>query len=154
MSKLPLVLLTFILLCLGACSPGHNDFNSYQTLPTDGWAYGDTVSMLPDTVDSTATGSLQIAIRHDNSYLYRNLWLEVSYVDNGRLCRDTINMELADVYGRWLGKGFGASYQFIATIPHQVTLTKNAEVGVCHIMRVDTLEGIEQVGVRFIKTDR
>lgn len=148
--SLPVVLIT-LFLCLGACSPGHNDFNSFTDVPEQGWAYGDTIKFATDTIDSISIGNLQVSIRHDNSYLYRNLWLEICYISNGRVTRDTVNMELADIYGRWLGKGFGASYQFVSDIPHKVTLEKGTTISVNHIMRLDTLHGIEQVGIRLKK---
>lgn len=153
MNRLPLILL-LISLCLGACSPGHNDFNSFINLPHHGWAYGDTVYFENDTVDSISTRSVEVAIRHDNSYLYRNLWLEICYINNkGVVLKDTVNMELADIYGRWHGKGFGASYQFVVRLPRKVMLSRDTRIGVNHIMRVDTLHGLEQVGIRLLKDE-
>ena len=56
---------------------------------------------------------------------------------------------LADVYGRWHGQGFGASYQFSRPFNTGVTLVRGDSVTVRHIMRVDTLRGIEQIGIKF-----
>ena len=154
MNRFPLVLILLIL-CLGACNPGHNEFNNFEDLPADeGWAYGDTIFFVTDTLESVpATGTLEVAVRHNNTYLYRNLWLEISYPGPDSVTRrDTVNLELADVYGRWHGHGFGASYQFAAPIGHPVTLAPGSRVGVSHIMRVDTLTGLEQIGIKFQKT--
>ncbi|MCH5245925.1 MAG: gliding motility lipoprotein GldH [Muribaculaceae bacterium] len=154
MNRIPLILL-LTTLCLGACYPGHNDFNSFENLPADGWAYGDTISFVTDTLDSIPlTGTLEIAIRHNNLYPYRNLWLEISYPLNGKTNTDTVNMELADVYGRWHGNGFGASYQFATPVKHKVILGPGTRVNVTHVMRVDTLTGVEQLGIRFRKDPR
>lgn len=137
------------LLCLGACSSGHNDYSNFTDLPADGWAYGDAVTFMPDSADSVARGTLSIELRHNNSYPYSNLWLEICYKSDGLLHRDTVNLTLADVYGRWHGQGFGASYQFSRPFNTSVTLVRGDSVTVCHIMRVDTLRGIEQIGIKF-----
>lgn len=146
-----LVVIVLTLLCLGACSPGHNDYSNFTNLSPQGWAYGDDVVFVPDTVDSVASGALSIELRHNNSYPFSNLWLEICYRDNGRLHRDTVNLTLADIYGRWHGQGFGASYQFSRPFNPDVTMARGDSVSVRHIMRVDTVEGIEQIGIKFTK---
>ena len=154
MNRLPLILV-LIILCLGACTPGHNDFNDFENLPGEGWVYGDTVTFVTDTLDSLpVTGTVEVSVRHNNTYLYRNLWLEITYASNGYTCHDTLNMELADVYGRWHGNGFGASYQYSLPLPRKVSLGPGTRIGVNHIMRVDTLTGLEQLGIRFKKDKR
>lgn len=142
-----------ITLCLGACSPGHNDYSSYITVAEDGWAYGDTIVFLPDSMlnDSVMTAEIKIAVRHAGDYSYSNLWVEVShYSPDGISSRDTVDIPLADVYGRWLGNGFGAEYQKEAVVVRQAAVDMRRPVTVRHVMRVDTLRGIEQVGVSVI----
>lgn len=139
-----------ILLCLGACVPGHNDYSDFRNIDVDGWSYGDTLEFHPVIGDSTARGVLTLALRHSNSYLYSNLWLEVSYFNDTRSVTDTLNVPLADIYGRWYGSGFGARYQVSDTVALDVTLHRDKPIRVRHIMRADTLRGIEQVGLNFI----
>lgn len=147
MSKLTAILL--ILLTLGACSGGKTDNSVFRDLPAEGWAYGDTVYFVPDTVDSVSRGTISIELRHNNYYEFSNLWLEICYPDGDRVHRDTVNLTLADVYGRWHGSGFGASYQFSAPFASQITLHRGDTVRVRHIMRVDTLRGLEKLGLNF-----
>lgn len=142
-----------ITLCLGACSPGHNDYSCYSTVADGGWAYEDTLTFAPDSMlnDSVMTAAIKIAVRHDNNYPYSNLWVEVSHSSpDGVSRRDTVNIPLADVYGRWLGNGFGADYQKEAVVAENAAVDMRCPVTVRHIMRVDTLHGVEQVGVSIV----
>ncbi len=91
---------------LSACAPNPDDASGYEDVPAAGWCYGDTLKFRPRMDDSIATGSLMVAVRHDSSYPYSDLYLEVSYPVNpsdsadNRLRRDTVRMAVADPYGR------------------------------------------------------
>ncbi len=143
-----------ILALLAACGRGKRDYSSWQQLPADGWAYNYTISLLPvDTTltdnDSILNGStLHVALRHSNAYPYSNIWLELTYHGDGPyLLRDTINMPLADLYGRWLGSGFGAGYQHELIVNPDTRIDLTRPVALRHIMRIDTLRGVEQIGI-------
>lgn len=138
---------------LGACSPGMRDYSRWDNIPVKGWVYGDTVPLLlVDTSlydnDSIVTGELCVALRHSSDYPYSNLWLEVTYhSDRHMMVRDTLDITLADVFGRWLGRGFGASYQQSVLVSPSAVVDITRPVAVRHIMRVDTLRGVDQIGV-------
>lgn len=146
-------------LCMQACTPRTGDTSGYENLPEDGWRYGDTLKYCPRMDDSIASGTLMVAVRHDNSYPYSDLYLEVSYpasptdTSDQRLRRDTIRMALADPYGRWTGQGFGASYQNSTNVGHRITLRDSSTVYLRHVMRTDTLRGIVQAGIIFTADD-
>lgn len=138
---------------LAACGRGERDYSSWEQLPAEGWAYTDTISLLPvDTTltdnDSILDGTLHVALRHSNAYPYSNIWLELTYHGDGPyMLRDTINMPLADLYGRWLGSGFGAGYQRELIVKPDTRIDLTRPVTLRHIMRVDTLRGVEQIGI-------
>lgn len=95
-----------------------------------------------------------LTVRHSNAYPYRNLWVEISHIDPDSVLRhDTLNMELADIYGRWHGSGLGASFQYSDTLSRHFRLVRDFGLKIRHIMRVDTLPDIEQIGVAFISDD-
>lgn len=81
-----------LLALLAACGRGKRDYSSWQQLPADGWAYNDTISLLPvDTTltdnDSILNGStLHVALRHSNAYPYSNIWLELTYHATVLIC--------------------------------------------------------------------
>ncbi len=137
---------------LGSCLPGHNDYSEYQELPVDGWPYNQSLTFTPDQGDSIANGTLSVALRHTNLYPYANLYLEVTYADTiGATHRDTLNIKLADRYGRWLGKGVGTDFQIVDTVSTHHTRIKGSDIKVRHVMRADTLREIDMVGLTFIE---
>lgn len=149
-----LAIVASIILCLGACAPGHNNYSSFETIPSYGWPYSDTLSFLPRLDDSVASGTLALTVRHSANYPYANLWVEVSTPGDSVLGvparTDTVNMRLCDRNGRWLGRGLGVSFQMSDTLDGAYVLADSVPLHVRHVMRVDTLPDIEQVGVIFI----
>ena len=145
-------------LTLAGCSHRPNDFSAFSHVDDPGWRYGDTFVYMPQIADSVATGTMRVAVRHTNDYPYANLYVELSYqaVDPDghlRLQADTVCIELADAYGHWLGSGLGHSYQKADTLSRDFTLISGAPLRVRHVMRADTVPGIEQVGFIFESND-
>jgi len=125
----------------------------FKSLPADGWAYGDTLYYTPGFADSVGKARLAIVVRHTDAYLYSNLWLELSTPVEGvadSMALDTVNIRLADVYGKWFGRGVGVSYVSTDTLAALYDYDKGRPVKLRHIMRVDTLADIEQVGIIFL----
>ena len=114
---LPLILLLSLL--LGACSPGKRDYSRWENLPASGWVYGDTVLLLP---------------------------VDTMLLDNDSIVEGAVGLPWRK-FGRWLGSGFGASYQNSAMINQSTVIDVTRPVEVRHIMRVDTLHGIDQIGI-------
>jgi len=129
-----------------------NYFSAFAAFPRARWLYTDhktfTVDTLADSISQS--GDLVLSVRHTNGYLFSNIWLELTcdVADSVARC-DTFNIRLADVYGHWAGKGMGTSYQFNDTIIRDVRLRRHQQMRLRHIMRTDTLEGIEQIGISF-----
>lgn len=108
----------------------------------------------PTHKDSISTADFCLLIRHNSTYPYSNLWLEVEYTDyKDNISRDTINIIIADKYGRWKGYGNATDFQLTDTIARDVAHKSGAPVRVRHIMRVDTLLGIDMVGLELKETD-
>jgi len=146
---LTVILLSFIAV---ACSLPQEQ-GSFVSVGSDGWRYGDTVSLVAtsaDSTDSIARGTLALAVRHTDSYEFSNIWVEVSYLGVDSLQRDTFNVRLADNFGRWLGTGIGVGFQKVDTLSRNFTFNTRIPVSVRHVMRADTLPDIEQIGLIFI----
>lgn len=138
-----------------SCSYNPNSYSCFSDIdPTEGWEYGKTLVYVPEIADSLANGSLALLVRHTNDYPYSNLWVEVESqqpADSGHISivRDTICITLADIYGRWLGRGQGTTYEKIDTIYFDYTLTDKAPLRLRHVMRPEHVMGIEKVGFIF-----
>ena len=62
---------------LGSCYDYRNDYSEYRRIGSEGWRYADTLAFTPVHADTVCRGSLVVALRHDESYPYDELWLEV-----------------------------------------------------------------------------
>ena len=101
------------LLLGGTVSCGRTDvYNEFNTLPKNGWFKRDVQRFTPEVPDTVNRYDVYLSLRHNGDYTYRNLWLFVSYNDEGGVLKtDTVNCELADEFGRWSGGGWGSYYQ-------------------------------------------
>lgn len=147
-----LLIILPLLLHLSACTHTHRQYTAWHPLPPAGWAYGDTLHLNPlDTTlhgnDTTLTRPLSLTIAHTNGYPYANLWLEITYRGPHTAYRDTLNLRLADNYGRWLGQGIGTTYQHTYTITPAANLDLRHPIDIRHIMRLDTLRGLDAIGI-------
>lgn len=147
-ARIHIALLIAALFLTAACS-NHTEHSGFTTIDPDGWIYGDTVRFCPADTDSIAFPlyDVVIVVRNNNDYEYSNLWLRLDYQCRDSVHTDTLNIRLADDFGNWLGKGTGGSYQRCDTVLHGVPLDPAREIKVSHIMRTDTLGGIEQFGI-------
>lgn len=138
----------------GCSAPSGDTGGTYVAISPSGWAYGDTVAFDGVQADSASAGRLAVMVRHTSSYPYANLWLEITVPcadgDSTVYLVDTVNVALADVYGRWLGRGSGVSRFMVDTL-HRHYARIDTSITLRHIMRVDTLPGLEQLGVIFIE---
>jgi len=129
---------------LGSCSAKTDEFSEFKTIPGNKWVYGNTLAFTPEHVDSVVTGPLFLTLRHDDSYPYANICLELK----GKMICDTLNITLADVYGNWLGKGYGANREITIAVSDRYTHSSGDTLFVRHILRTDTLSGISLVGLQ------
>ena len=121
----------------------------YVHLPSGGWHHNAPLSFLPEYDDSSLTYSLVMALRHDNSYRYRNISLVVDLIaDDSVVTRRKVNMALADEFGNWTGGGFGALYQDTVTIADVIDPGDARRVVVWQSMTgCDTLRGLVDLGL-------
>lgn len=166
-SYLPYFVALMALAAAWACQRPQAPYESaaFGTIDSRGWVYGDTMVMNPSTALDSCPGTARLAVvvRHADNYEYGNLWLELtspavtaSPTDSltaDSMCIDTINVVLCDATGRWLGSGTGPSRVFTDTLPARYGYDCLHPVTIRHIMRVDTVKGIEQIGLVYFDYD-
>ena len=71
------------------------------------------------------------------------------------MSRDTIELILADVEGKWLGKGWGAVKEnsILLSGDMRFPLKGQYEFKIQQAMRVDTLDGISDIGIRMTPSE-
>lgn len=121
----------------------------FTHLSRDGWQRTLPLTFQPEYDDSTAVYDILLAVRHDNSYRYRNLSLVVDmFAADSTVNRRTVDMALADEYGNWTGGGFGALFQDKLSIASDVTPDDARAVVVWQAMPgCDTLQGLVNIGI-------
>lgn len=138
-----------------ACDPGLV-FEKNKKMDNATWNSTDIVKFnvtIPDTV----TGyNYYINIRNTTEYGFSNLFMFVKTVyPDGKISVDTAECYLADIQGRWLGKGKGR------IIDNRILFRKKVrfpQAGVYSFeyeqgMRVNQLYGIEDIGIRIEKSE-
>lgn len=142
------------LLLGGTVSCGRTDvYNEFNTLPKNGWFKRDVQRFTPEVPDTVNQYDVYLSLRHNGDYTYRNLWLFVSYNDEGGVLKtDTVNCELADEFGRWSGGGWGSYYQQEVLLNDDFRFSGEKEhvFTVQQAMRDDRIRGISDVGIRIV----
>lgn len=107
------------------------------------------VRFQPELTDSTVQAyDLEIALRHNNSYPYRNFSLVVDLIGKGSVKRHELKTEFADGYGNWKGTGFGALYQIKVPVGTIQASDSIKSIVLWQSMRdCECVKGIEDVGV-------
>lgn len=149
-----LLLLPLVAFLSVACSGGGERradvaYSAFRPIDPDGWRYTDTlVFPLAEMADSTPVcGDLAVTVRHSNDYAYSNIWLQVLTPDGPQ----SVCIELADVFGRWYGRGMGLTFERTDTVLRGLTLAPGDTLRIHHNMRLDTLRSVEQLGVFFLR---
>lgn len=94
-------------------------------------------------------------VRNNDFYPYRNLWIFFNEeLPVGSIRRDTMELTLANEYGRWLGKGFSLYEKgFIIRSEYYFPLKGQYTFGFRQGMRDDHLRGIQEIGLRIEKRE-
>ena len=140
------------IVALCSCQPPQVDEDAgFIAIDPDGWKYGQRYEFTPALTDSVGNVQVAIAIRHNNDYPYSNLWLELTAPLPGTdsVRTDTFDIPIADVYGRWYGRGAAMSYIVVDTLDGVYHYDVSRPFSLRHIMRTDTLTDITQVGLIF-----
>lgn len=149
-----LLLLPLVAFLSAACTGGGDGradvaYSAFRPVDPEGWRYTDTlVFPMAEMTDTVAVrGDLAVTVRHSNDFAYSNIWLEVITPAGSR----SASVELADVFGRWYGRGMGLTFERTDTMLRDVVLSPADTLRIHHNMRLDTLRSVEQLGVFFLR---
>lgn len=149
------LILLFILFILMACG-NSLVFSEYQSTDNGTWSREDAKEFSFSEPDTISPYNLFIHIRNDNSYAFSNLFLiaDLTFPD-GKIIRDTLEYEMANPDGTWLGKGYGSIKENKLWYKENIVfpVTGVYTLRLSHAMRengsvegVTMLEGITDVG--------
>lgn len=147
------------LLCLSlllfACNKGEV-YYQFKHIPNAKWGKDNVLLFDIDstTMDAFRQYNISIELSHNGQYPYQNLWLFVKQnLQDSTFITDTIEIELADIYGKWNGNGSGGIYQL--SVPYKKSIAihpeKRCSIFIRQGMRDEPIKGIEKVGVKIMK---
>jgi gliding motility-associated lipoprotein GldH len=143
----------FAMLLFTSCDPA-GLFDKNAPINTEGWGVADKVPFVIEATDTLALFNFYINIRHTTDYKYRNIFLFMdTFFPDGSQSRDTIEIMLADVKGKWYGKGIGSlrSNQVLLRRGFSFPFKGHYKFRIEQGMREQELMGIKDVGIRIEK---
>ncbi len=150
------MLLAFCCLFLCLSCQQQAIFDQYQSIEHGIWNKDKVYYFTFDIADTEISYNMFLEIRNSNIYPYQNLWLFCSEeLPFGPLKRDTIELTLADEYGKWHGNGISL-YQssFMIRESYHFPLAGQYTFAFRQGMRNDNLPGIQEIGFRIEESQR
>jgi gliding motility-associated lipoprotein GldH len=152
-SKFLILLLISILMI--SCNDT-KEFNQYKAVENSSWKSGEKINFTFEVKDTILPKNLFINIRNNSDYAFSNLYLITALkFPNNSLVIDTLQYEMADALGMFLGNGFSelkenklfykerkvfpVSGNYSLTIRH--AMRKNGEM-----KAIERLYGVRDVG--------
>ena len=147
--------LIFISTVLTNVSCSHKEiFFEYHSFANDEWKRSDTAVFYVKIEDKSQPYDVSVELRHNDDYPFSNIYMFVDYkTPDGKTFTNLVkDEELADIYGKWNGKGLSLynrsiMYQSAILFPDTGTYVYSVRQG----MRIDPLKGISDVGLKVSK---
>lgn len=146
-----------LVICLSACD-SKRVFDSYKTIPNSTWDSENTVSFTYTAKDTIAKNNLFFNIRNNKKYAFSNIFvIAVFEFPNGKKIVDTLQYEMADNSGAFLGKGYTDMKESKLFYKEHVVFPVSGDytVKISQAMRkngeidgIKSLEGITDIGFR------
>ena len=153
--KAPNRILLFLLLLnilLISCSKKEL-FSEFRSFHDSEWSRQEIVRFEVPMQDTLSLFEVFLEIRSNNDYPFQNIWLFIDYQNpEGKVRSDTLQAELADIYGKWYGKGISLySYSFPYDLNARYPEPGTYVYTICQGMREEPLRGISDIGLRITK---
>ena len=146
-------ILLILFINLISCNPGISYADS-EKIPGYTWNASNIISFEVPVKDTVNSFDINLIIRTDKSYPYRNLFLFIRTTSPGKISiKDTIEYFLADEKGYWYGSGLGdvndlsVPFKTNVLFPEEGTYIFNIQ----HGMRDQNLEGVTDIGIQIRK---
>jgi len=142
----------FVVLLLTSCNRA--DLYTQAVDIHDSWSKNDTLKFTVPVTDTLSHYNFYLDIRHTGKYRYSNLYLFMkTRFPNGTYTKDTLEIMLATVQGKWIGKGWGEIKEDHVLLKSKLNfpMPGNYEFLIWQAMRVDTLNAIKSVGLNIEK---
>lgn len=144
-------LLPAILMVLTLVSCNSNlIYTDVSEMPDSEWNLFNVPDFSFQIVDTTKSMDIFFTLRTGSQYPYRNIFLFVTTIAPGGMAvTDTLEYDIADERGKWLGKGFGDINEIRLPFRQNVyfPLKGSYHIMIRHGMRTENLKGVYDIGL-------
>ncbi|HTX87746.1 MAG TPA: gliding motility lipoprotein GldH [Bacteroidales bacterium] len=152
-TTLPAFLLLTCSLITGSCD-SRRFFEENKSIAGGVWNTRDKLLFEVNIRDTVSLFNIFLNVRNSGDYPYSNLYFFIhTRFPAGKVTGDTMECQLADYDGKWLGSGIG-SVKFNRFLFQQGVRFRHPGTYVFEVeqaMREDPLKGIRDVGIRIEK---
>ncbi len=142
-----------ILLCILGCTT-INLYEHTAVIPKQQWKSTFQPSFEFNIQDTNAVYDLYIVIRHTNAYAYNNIWLDIgTKFTTSSIAHQQLNLILGNNTDGWMGTGMDDIFEERIKITPTSIKLKNGRYTftIAHLMRIDPLPHIVNIGIRIEK---
>jgi gliding motility-associated lipoprotein GldH len=148
--------LSFILLAVVLLPSCNSDvvFSGSEIMKKNTWNLMNILSFDIPVSDTVNSHNIIFTIRTGTSYPFRNIYLFVKTVSpDGRSITDTLQYNVADEKGKWIGKGFGDIRELSLPFKSNVYFPVKGgyRISIQHGMREEDLKGVYDFGLRVVR---
>jgi len=161
-NRTKLFLNALIVLCFFSCD-SLREYDSYVSVANKTWISSEKVRFPFTVTDTVLRKNLFINIRNNNEYAFSNLFLITELVfPNGKKVIDTLEYEMTDASGQFLGKGLTEikenklfyKEQVVFPMPGKYAVTIRQSMRKSGAIKgIELLKGITDVGFRIEKVN-
>ncbi len=157
-SEILIIALSVFICFTVSCGVKSPYYQKQMSIPDARWAYAFQPEFKINIEDTAAHYDMMLLVRHDEGYPYANLWLRMHIKAPGDTTFSEgkrIELELADVEGKWKGSGMGSIWE------HRILLNRSQqptfkepgtyEIRIEQVMRNNPLSSILNIGLRIEK---
>ena len=154
MRKVYFKLFIFISMLFGIVSCSHKEiFFDYHSFADAEWDRDIPAVFNVKIEDNSQPYDVSIELRNDDNYPFSNIWLFIDCkIPDGTGRTDTVGVDLADVSGKWYGKGLSL---YNLSIPYETSVlfpdTGTYIYSIRQGMRENLLKGISDIGLKVSK---
>lgn len=133
-----------------SCTSG-DMYTDSRAIPGYSWNKENEVELEAQVQDSISPFDIDLVIRTNNNYPYRNIFLFITTSSPaGQSITDTVEYYLADEKGNWYGSGLGDINDLSVPFKSRVIFPQggNYTFSIKQGMREENLEGVTDIGIR------
>jgi gliding motility-associated lipoprotein GldH len=153
-SKINSLMAALMMLALYSCN-SNLIYNDVAEMPDSAWNLFNNPDFSFPVSDTTKNTNIFFTIRTGAQYPFRNIFLFVTTTaPDGKSITDTLEYEIADEKGNWLGKGFGDIHELKLPYRQNVYFPVKGtyHLIIRHGMRAEDLKGVYDIGLTVEKS--